>query len=220
MTRPLRNGVGIRVQFQAICKRLLILAAFVSGTSAAHAQTRPGSLERTVPKFEALPTRNQPRVETPIVPAQSEVSIAGTFVLSAVNIEGATVFNSSQLAQAFEPYLASQVGQAELNKIVAAISERYRREGYLLSYATLPAQSVQSGIVRIRVVEGYIDQVRLKVAHLQLGPHAQSPSASGPSDRCVMRHLSARSAWCARPQESSWATYASVARPKTLPATN
>lgn len=142
--------------------QLLILAALVSGASAVHAQTRPGSLERTVPRFETQPIKNQPHVETPIVSAQSDLSIAGTFVLSAVNIEGATVFNSSQLAQSFEPYLASQVGQAELNKIVAAITDRYRRAGYLLAYATLPAQSVQSGIVRIRVVEGFIDEVRLE----------------------------------------------------------
>ena len=33
----------------------------------------------------------------------------------------------------------------ELNKIVADITDRYRRAGYLLSYAVLPEQSVKSG---------------------------------------------------------------------------
>ena len=86
----------------------------------------------------------------------------GTFVLGAVNIEGASVFTTEDLARSFEPYLAGRVGQAELDKIAADITERYREAGYLLSYAMIPRQAVRSGIVRIRVVEGFIERVRIR----------------------------------------------------------
>jgi len=131
-----------------IFRALLALTAVLAG-SAAHAQTDTGSIERTIPKVEAAPVQARTKVATPSVPSESKAQFSGTFVLSAVNIEGASVFSSEQLARTFEPYLASQVGQAELDKIAANITQMYRRSGYLLSYAVVPEQSVSSGIVRI-----------------------------------------------------------------------
>lgn len=130
---------------------------------AAAAQTDPGSVERTIPKFEGrAPQQQSLEIVAPTPPEPESVRIEGTFVLGAVNIEGATVFSSAELAQSFEPYLASRVGQAELYKIAADITDRYRRAGYLLSYAVVPEQAVESGIVNIRVVEGYISNVRVQ----------------------------------------------------------
>lgn len=145
---------SIRVSI-AVCGCLL-------GAATASAQTDPGSLERTRPQIEAAPTEQvTPKIKAPALPTQSEAGIAETFVLSAVLIEGATVFGSEELAQSFEPFLASRVGQAELEKIAQDITERYRKAGFLLSYALVPRQSVQSGIVRIKVVEGFVGRVRL-----------------------------------------------------------
>jgi hemolysin activation/secretion protein len=140
---------------------MLALAAMLSASSA-YSQTAPGSIERTIPKFEVTPTDKQPRATTSTPLPEGGGQVSGRFILGAVNVEGATVFSSEQLAASFEPYLASQVGQVELEKIAADITERYRRAGYLLSYAVVPQQSVHSGIVRIKVVEGYIVEVRVK----------------------------------------------------------
>ena len=149
------------MQVRTIPNAIVALALLVA-SNAAHAQTDPGSLERTIPKFEVEPVEAQPRVAAPSAPEERSARIAGTFILGAVNIEGATVFTAAELAKSFEPYLASRVGQAELNKIVADITNRYRSAGYLLSYAVLPVQSVQSGIVNVRVVEGYVANVRVE----------------------------------------------------------
>lgn len=148
------------MQFRVISRLLLSLAACLAPT-VAHAQTDTGSIERTIPKVEVAPEQRQPKVATPAVPAETGARVSGTFVLSAVNIEGATVFSSEELAKTFEPYIASRIGQAELDKIAGDITERYRSAGYLLSYAVVPEQSVSSGIVRIRVIEGFIGKVRI-----------------------------------------------------------
>ena len=149
------------MQLRAVSKGLVALA-LAAAASAVQAQTDPASLERTIPKFEAKPVEARPRVAVPAVPEAQSARIAESFVLGAVNIEGATVLSAAELARSFEPYLASRIGQAELNTIVAEITARYRRAGYLLSYAVLPEQSVQSGIVTIRVVEGYVANVRIE----------------------------------------------------------
>jgi hemolysin activation/secretion protein len=150
-----------RLQVRSFIGWFIALATASLALAPAYAQQGPGSLERTVPKFEPQRAEKQSKVATPGAPRQESATISGTFVLSAVNVEGSTVFTSEQLAQSFEPYLASRIGQAELEKIAADITARYRRAGYLLSYAMIPEQSVQSGIVTIRVVEGYIDHVDL-----------------------------------------------------------
>jgi hemolysin activation/secretion protein len=141
---------------------MLGAACAVAAPGIASAQTDPASVERTIPKFEEKAPKPSPQLLNPSVPQQENARIGGTFVLGAVNITGATVFSSEELAKSFDPYLASRVGQTELNKIVADITDRYRRAGYLLSYAVLPEQSVASGIVNIRVVEGFISDVRVE----------------------------------------------------------
>ena len=170
------------MQLWTICKGLMLSAAIAAGSSPTLAQTDPASIERTIPKFEARPTEQRPALPTRTPDAQESSRVAGRFVLGAVNIEGATVFGSEELAKSFEPYLASEVGQAELDRIVADITAQYRRAGYLLSYAVLPEQAAQSGIVRIQVVEGYVANVHLK------GDVRASAAASAIASRLSTEH--------------------------------
>ena len=134
-------------------------SAFLS--SQGQAQVDPGSIERTVPKIDVRPIKPGQQMLAPVTSPQS-ANVAGRFVLSAVIIDGATAFTSADLAQSFEPFLASEVGQAELEKIAADITDRYRRAGYVLSFAIIPEQSVRSGIVHIRIVEGYVSDVQVQ----------------------------------------------------------
>jgi hemolysin activation/secretion protein len=152
------------VSIEALSRRLLALSPLLLMAAEAAAQSDPASVERTIPDIDVQQPDQQQDVASPEVPAAASAEVAETFVLGAVNVEGATVFTAEELAQSFEPFLASRVGQAELDRITAAITEQYRRSGYLLSYAVLPEQSVESGIVRIRVIEGYVDKIRLQGA--------------------------------------------------------
>lgn len=167
------------VSVQAILTYLFLLLPFVAAAAPAAAQSDPASVERTIPKLEAAPGPEQTRFAAPAAPARSGGRVAGKFVLGAVNIEGATVFSAADLAQSFEPFLASKVGQPELDRIAGDITHRYRRAGYQLSYATLPEQSVRSGIVRIRVVEAFVDKVRVE------GPSRSAAAVRAIADRLL-----------------------------------
>ena len=90
----------------------------------------------------------------------------GRFTLGAVHIERATVFSQAELSEDFEPYLATEVDQSKLNEIAARITDRYRKKGYLLSYAIVPPQSVRAGIVRIVVLEGLVSAIQVEGAGL------------------------------------------------------
>jgi hemolysin activation/secretion protein len=135
------------------------------GVTQAHAQNNqgPAAIERTIPK--PLPQRQvEPVIAAPSRIGPTKSVDVGRFTLGAVHIEGATIFSQTELSQDFEPYLATEVDQSKLNEIAERITDRYRKAGYLLSYAVVPPQNVQAGIVRIVVLEGLISTIQVEGA--------------------------------------------------------
>ena len=123
----------------------------------------PGAIERTIPTEE----RHQSWSRSLAVPAQDgrdRAASQGPFTLGAVNVDGSTVFSQAQLSRYFEAYLATEVDRGKLAQMADAITARYRQAGYLLSYATVPAQNVEAGMVRLAVVEGRISGVEVQGA--------------------------------------------------------
>ena len=143
---------------------LAALIGFVA-PRAAIAETPPelGAIERTIP----VETRQS--IEAPtftFVSGQAGTRRADNkkFTLGAVNIDGATIFSQQELSRYFEPFLATEVDQPKLAQMAQAITARYQRTGYLLSYAMLPTQNVEAGMVRFSVIEGRIDRVTVQGA--------------------------------------------------------
>ena len=146
------------------------MALILFGATQAGAQARPepSSLERTIPV--APPEQpNGPALATPAFDTGPHFVAAGQFTLGAVNIDGATVFSRAELSRFFEPYLASEVDNAKLSEIAARITQQYRETGYVLSYAVVPPQNVEAGMVRIDVVEGRIGKVAINGAGAEQG---------------------------------------------------
>ena len=142
--------------------------AALAGVSALplHAQSTqaPAAIERTIPNLPSQPLAT-PSISTPDRPsADAETSTDIRFTLGAVHIEGATVFTPDTLSRDFEPYLATEVDEPRLNAIARQVTERYREAGYLLSYAVVPKQEVNAGIVRLDVVEGRVDRILVEGA--------------------------------------------------------
>lgn len=78
------------------------------------------------------------------------------FTLSGVVIEGATAIDPGKFAPAYEDLLATEVAGNEIYKILQRITDIYRAEGYFLTRAVAPEQEIIAGVIRVRVVEGYI----------------------------------------------------------------
>ena len=121
----------------------------------------PGSIERTIPT-QLQQKSHLPTLKVPVQRSSPKPTEDRKFTLGAVNIDGATVFSQEQLSAYFEPYLATEVDQSKVAAMADAITARYRRDGYLLSYATVPSQNVEAGMVRLGVIEGRIDKVAVE----------------------------------------------------------
>jgi hemolysin activation/secretion protein len=138
---------------------ILAFAAFVTAQPARAGGTpEPGAIERTIPT-QVRDGSILPIVALPPEESASRPRDRRKFTLGAVNIDGATIFSEQELSAYFEDYLATQLDQDKLTQMAEAITGRYRKTGYILSYAMVPAQNVEAGMVRLAVVEGRVDQV-------------------------------------------------------------
>ena len=103
---------------------------------------RPPSSKTQVP--EAPPTAGQPLL------MDTKVTIRK------LQIEGGTVYPLAETAQVYAPLIGRETNLAQLIEATRGITRRYQEDGYLLSYAFLPQQNFENGLVRVVLVEGYI----------------------------------------------------------------
>lgn len=110
----------------------------------------------TQPKATLEKKIEVPPVTEEKLPAGAEKKL---FTLSGVVVEGATIYADTDFLPLYEKYLGKTVSLADVYKIAEAITAKYRNAGYILSKAFVPPQTIQNGIVRILVVEGFVDKV-------------------------------------------------------------
>ena len=103
---------------------------------------RPPPSKTQVP--EAPPTAGQPLL------MDTKVTIRK------LQIEGGTVYPLAETAQVYAPLIGRETNLAQLIEATRGVTRRYQEDGYLLSYAFLPQQNFENGLVRVVLVEGYI----------------------------------------------------------------
>ena len=76
--------------------------------------------------------------------------------------------NTSRSADVLAPLVAQYVGKSltldQLNEAADAVRGYYRKQGWFLAQAYIPAQAAKNGVIEIAVLEGRIDKVTIKVA--------------------------------------------------------
>ena len=78
------------------------------------------------------------------------------FVLKEVSIEGATVFKAEELATTYSDLVGQKISLLDAQAIARKITDMYHKAGYVLSQAVVPQQEVKNGVLKIRVVEGFV----------------------------------------------------------------
>ena len=119
----------------------------------------PGRLEQQFkPPLGPSPIPDVVTPESPeVVPPTDAANIR--FLLRQVNIDGLTVFSEEQLKPLYNDVIDHEVSLADVFRIAEAITSKYRSDGYILTRAVVPAQRISNGMVRISVVEGFLNKV-------------------------------------------------------------
>lgn len=164
-----RRSAGATVVVR-YCLPLLSLGLWTAAclpTHAQHANQPAYDPRQTEKRFEDQQTSQgasgRPRLPSAqFAGADRQGESKPLFVLRHVAISGAIAIPQGRLVSAYQPYLGKKVSQADLAAIAGAVSDAYRAAGFHLSRAIVPPQDIQSGRLRIQVIEGSITDLTLK----------------------------------------------------------
>lgn len=87
--------------------------------------------------------------------------IAGSVFVAAIRVDGAQALPPEAFADAIEPYLGRTLSPADLRALTTAVARAARTAGYVFATASIPPQRLTGGLLRVRLDEGRIDQVRI-----------------------------------------------------------
>lgn len=111
---------------------------------------------RTIPAFDPL--------------AAPPAAAGITFRLNDIAVVGNTAVSDEDLRGLYSKFLGTDVSVDQLFAIANSVTAFYGQRGYPLSRAIVPAQEIDgTGVVRLQVVEGYVDKVIVE------GPGAKNP---------------------------------------------
>jgi len=157
---------GVDARAPRTMKPLLAAVLALAAPLAAH------TAEPVVPGAGTILRQVQP--VTPAVPSSSATGLtieqaddrtlppSAPFRVSAFQITGNTLFDTPTLHALVADAEGTNLTFAQLAERVARITGYYRSNGYPLARAILPAQTIQSGVVRVEVIEARYSKVRLE----------------------------------------------------------
>ncbi|WP_442778037.1 ShlB/FhaC/HecB family hemolysin secretion/activation protein [Tumidithrix helvetica] len=96
--------------------------------------------------------------QTPTIPSDrtSEALIVKKF-----EVIGSTVFSDAELAEITAPYTNRSISIAELFQLRTKITDLYLERGYITSGAYIPEQDLQTGTVKIQIIEGTLEDIKV-----------------------------------------------------------
>lgn len=179
-----------------VTKRSLALSAAlvcVSATAMAQVNARPEA-------GSANPGRVETQIQPPVAPQEApsapvevrqapiQNAPAGAdkvrFTLNHLTVEGNTVYGQDQLASLYAGRLHRTVSLADIYAIAGDITRKYRNDGYILTQVVVPPQTIKTGNVRLRVVEGFVNQITVEgvkgYEQEQILSYARSLGNNGP----------------------------------------
>jgi hemolysin activation/secretion protein len=126
---------------------------------------------RVEESLQSLPDPVATSPDAPISVAESLGADAQQlrFVFRGLQIEGAVAISDSDLRSLWEHQPGSEISVADVFSYAGRISKAYAKKGYALSFAVVPQQEIKDGIVTIRVIEGFVDNVSYTGASLPNG---------------------------------------------------
>ncbi len=83
-------------------------------------------------------------------------------------IEGNTVLDTAAIERVVYPFLGPQRNLQDVESARAALEKAYQEQGYLTVSVELPEQRVNTGEVKLRVVEGSVEKLRVTGAQYHL----------------------------------------------------
>ncbi len=84
------------------------------------------------------------------------------FALDKLEIEGVGAYTADDLDPIYRDFLGTTVSLSDIYDIANQLTVKYRNDGYILTQVVVPPQTIEGGIVKVRVIEGFVDQIAIE----------------------------------------------------------
>ncbi|MFB2919553.1 ShlB/FhaC/HecB family hemolysin secretion/activation protein [Aerosakkonema funiforme] len=127
-------------------------------------QPNPNTDRFLQPAPTPLPTR--PEDQRPVLeittPETESDAPPIRIALQKIEVVGNTVLSTEEINAITKPFEGREVSLDELRAVADAITKLYIDRGYITSRAVLPDQTVNNGVVLIRIIEGSLERIQIE----------------------------------------------------------
>ncbi|WP_442937894.1 ShlB/FhaC/HecB family hemolysin secretion/activation protein [Nostoc sp.] len=102
-----------------------------------------------------------PSAPTPTLEEQLPGNFPQTIIVERFEVVGSTVFSPEKLAQATAEFTKRPISLTQVYQARSKITDLYVKNGYITSGAYIPPQTIQSGVIKIQVVEGKLEDIQV-----------------------------------------------------------
>jgi hemolysin activation/secretion protein len=157
-------------------RRLLLCAVALVMPALAYAQTPPsidagaiqnqtGQQRRQLEQQLDPASQDGDAVTAPAAAAAPAVAPGGpTFVLTTVEFNESAFLSPQELAAIAAPFVGRPIDFSGIQALINAVNTRYAEMGIVTASASLPEQEIDSGVLKIELVEGRVGAVNLEGA--------------------------------------------------------
>ena len=85
-----------------------------------------------------------------------------SIVVKKIEVQGHTVFSDQEIDKVIQAYQGKELDFSELRNITKALTDLYVSKGYITSGAFLPQQEIVDGIIKVKVVEGKLEAIKIE----------------------------------------------------------
>ena len=181
--------------------RVLVVLASAGFFQAAFAQSLPpiegpGREQQQFREAPAPKAQTSPLITIPsTMPAGQAAKIK--LVLKRIEVEGSTVYKASDLEPLWAGLISKQLSVADIYALRDRIRQKYSDDGWLLAIPVIVPQqaSPKAAVIRIKVIEAYIDKVVWPEALAKYKDHftecgdkitAERPARLATVERCLL----------------------------------
>ncbi len=145
------------------------VAMAIAASSVAHAQSVPDRTDPTQEEEQEEAERLDELGEDRPIPITAEtepdqIANGRRYDIGAIVVEGAETLDQTTFLPIIADYSARSLSVAEHEELTRRIAERARQQGYIFATAWIEPQSLGSGVLRVRLDEGVIDEIRIEGA--------------------------------------------------------
>jgi hemolysin activation/secretion protein len=115
--------------------------------------------ESVLPPPKVAPAEVKQQEKPAYRPSASEKEIK--LIIQTFTFSGNKVFTNTILSGLVSTYTKREIGLKELNEATKVITDHYRKNGYFLAQAYLPAQEINENAVEIAILEGNLGEMKL-----------------------------------------------------------